>query len=115
MDFKKQHTFEQRQIESAKVIEKYADRLPVIVTRHKTCKLKNIDKFKFLVPSNLSLGQFLFIIRKRIDLNEQEALFVFINETILAKTSDEFGSLYNLHKDEDGFLYISYCSENVFG
>jgi GABA(A) receptor-associated protein len=115
MDFKKEHTLEQRKIESAKVIDKYTDRFPVIVSRHKTSKLKNIDKYKFLVPSNLTLGQFLYIIRKRIELNEQEALFVFINETILAKTSDEFGSLYESHKDEDGFLYLSYCSENVFG
>ena len=115
MDFKKKYTLEQRIEESKKVIEKYDNRVPLIVSKHKSCKLNDIDKFKFLVPSDLSLGQFLHIIRKRIKIGESDALFVFINDTILAKTSDTFGNLYHENKDEDGFLYLSYCSENVFG
>ena len=114
--FKKKHTLEQRKNESSKIIEKYEDRIPIIVTKDPKCKsLDDINKNKFLAPTDLTLGQFLVVIRKRINLAESEALFVFVDESILATTSQTIGTLYNAHKDEDGFLYIIYCAENTFG
>ena len=113
--FKKQHKLKDRKHESAKVISKYEDRIPVIVTKDPKSKLKSIDKNKFLTPGDLSLGQFLYVIRKRLELSETETLYVFVNESVLAPTSQNMNQLYNSYKDEDGFLYLMYCSENVFG
>ena len=114
--FKKKHTLEERKSESDKIIKKYEDRIPIIVTKDPKCKnLEDISKNKFLAPTDLTLGQFLVVIRKRINLSEAEALFVFVDESILATTSQTIGNLYDNHKDEDGFLYMMYCSENVFG
>ena len=114
--FKKRHTFEQRKAESTKIIQKYDERIPIIVYKDPKCtNLKEINKNKFLAPDDLTLGQFLVVIRKRIELTDAEALFVFVNESTLAPTSETIGSLYNKYKDEDGFLYMLYCSENVFG
>ena len=114
--FKKKHTFEQRKQESTKIIAKYEDRIPIIVFKDPKCKnLEEINKNKFLAPTDLTLGQFLCVIRKRINLDEAQALFVFVEESTLAPTSQTIGNLYENHKDEDGFLYMLYCSENVFG
>ena len=114
--FKKKHTLEQRKTESAKIMSKYDDRIPIIVFKDPKCKnLQEINKNKFLAPRDLTLGQFLVVIRKRIELEESQALFVFVKESILAQTSVSIGALYDDHKDEDGFLYLLYCSENVFG
>ena len=113
--FKQKHSLEKRKEESAKIMEKYTDKYPIIVLKDKSSKLPSINKQKFLVTENLTLGQFLHILRNKIELNEKETLYLFISETILANNSDTIGSLYNSHKDEDGFLYITYCSENVFG
>jgi GABA(A) receptor-associated protein len=114
--FKKKHNLEQRKNESSKIIQKYEDRIPIIVTKDPKCKsLEDINKNKFLAPIDLTLGQFLIVIRKRINLADSEALFVFVDESVLATTSQTIGTLYNSHKDEDGFLYMMYCSENVFG
>jgi GABA(A) receptor-associated protein len=114
--FKKKHTFEERKNESSKIKAKYSERIPIIVYKDPKCKnLQEINKNKFLAPEDLTLGQFLVVIRKRIELEEAQALFVFVNETTLAPTSQTIGNLYNNYKDEDGFLYMLYCSENVFG
>jgi GABA(A) receptor-associated protein len=114
-EFKKKYPLEKRKEESKKIREKYPERYPIIVTKDKGSTLNNIDKSKFLGPDSLTLGQFLHIVRKKIELNDNETLFLFINGSILVNNSETIGNIYNIYKDEDGFLYITYCNENVFG
>ena len=113
-DFKKKHTLEQRTTESNKIKLKYPERVPIIVEQAKSSHTNNIDKNKFLAPIDLTIGQFLTIVRKRIKLNESETIFLFVNNT-LPCYSHSLGSLYNTHKDADGFLYIQYTEESTFG
>ena len=113
--FKKLHSLEKRKEESKRVLEKYEDRIPLIIVKDKNSQLPDIDKYKFLAPHDLTLGQFMYVVRKRIELDESQALFFFINETVMVNTSQNMISIYSSYKDEDGFLYISYCGENVFG
>ena len=113
--FKKKFSFTKRTEESTRILKKYSDKIPVIVTRGVNCDLPDIDKNKFLVPAEITLGQFMYVIRKRINISSEEAIFLFINNNTLAPTSTSLGSLYLDHKDKDGFLYLVYCNENVFG
>ena len=69
---------------------------------------------KILVSKDLTLGQFIYIIRKRIELNPEQALFIMINHS-LAPNNKTISELYDTHKDKDNFLYITYTSENTFG
>lgn len=114
VDFKKKYSFDARYEESKKIMEKYEDRIPIIVTRDKKSKLEDIDKNKFLAPEDLTVAQFISVIRKRIKLSESEAMYIFVNNT-LPTTSASLSTIYAQHKDEDGFLYVTYCAENVFG
>ena len=75
---------------------------------------ENIDKNKYLVSGDMTMSQFIYIIRKRIQLKSSEALFFFVNN-ILCNNSQSMIEIYNLYKDKDGFLYIEYSSENTFG
>jgi GABA(A) receptor-associated protein len=113
-NFKNSKSENDRIIESSKILEKYPDRIPIIIEKDKKCKLKNIDKNKYLVPKNMTLGQFIYVIRKRIDIDSSEALFFFINN-ILCNNTQNINEIYNTYKDNDGFLYIVYTSENTFG
>jgi len=70
-----------------------------------------IDKKKYLVPSDLTVGQFCYVIRKRIKLAPEKAIFIFVNE-VLPPTAALMSSIYEEHKDEDGFLYITYLAPN---
>ena len=115
VQFKKEISFERRLSESTRILDKYDTRVPIIVTPHNTSKLAIIDKNKYLVPHDLTIGQFLHVIRKRIKLGPSESIFLYVNDNILPPTSSTMVSLYKSHKDEDGFLYLSYCGENTFG
>ncbi len=114
--FKEKQTFEQRLNESTNIKNKFPDRIPVIVEVALSASrdLPKIDKNKFLVPGDLSLGQFIFIIRRRLILPPEKALFIFVNNN-LPLTSNLMREIYGNYKDDDGFLYIKYASENTFG
>lgn len=112
--FKEEHTIESRCQESSKIRSKYPDRIPVVVEKAPRTLIQDIDKRKFLVPADLTVAQFMYIIRKRIQLPPEKAMFLFVNR-VLPATSATMGSIYNDHKDEDGFLYIAYSGENTFG
>ncbi|GLJ05958.1 hypothetical protein SUGI_1055220 [Cryptomeria japonica] len=112
--FKKEQPFEKRQAEAARIREKYSDRIPVIVEKAEKSDLPDIDTKKFLVPGGLTVGQFVYVIRKRIKLSAEKALFIFLNN-VLPPTGALMSAVYEDHKDEDGFLYLTYNGENTFG
>ena len=113
MDFKLQHNFEERLKESKRVLQKYPDRVPVICERMNK-KLPMIDKNKYLVPSDLTMGQYIYVIRKRLRMPSEKAIFLFVNG-VIPPTSTPLIELYEQYQDRDGFLYIHYGEENVFG
>ena len=113
-DFKKKHNFDKRLNESKLITEKYPDKVPIIVERLKNSDIPDIDKKKYLVPKDLTTGQFIYVIRRRIKLEKEKAIFVFIKD-ILPPTSATIEQLYEENKDDDGFLYVVYSGENAFG
>jgi GABA(A) receptor-associated protein len=110
---------------------------------------------RYLVPADLTVGQFVYVIRKRIKLSSEKAIFIFVKNVLpptgTSKVSETFelcsiiscciwsvllalcmlslllipsfvwlaaammSSIYEEHKDEDGFLYFTYSGENTFG
>ena len=100
------------------------------------------DECRYLVPADLTVGQFVYVVRKRIKLSPEKAIFIFV-KNILPPTGKIVTILFpNLHslpfhfydlgywffiaaammsaiyeenKEEDGFLYMTYSGENTFG
>ncbi|CAJ0605418.1 unnamed protein product [Cylicocyclus nassatus] len=112
--YKEENNFEKRRAEGDKIRRKYPDRIPVIVERAPKSRLRDLDKKKYLVPSDLTVGQFYFLIRKRIHLRPEDALFFFVNN-VIPQTMTTMGQLYQDHHEEDLFLYIAYSDESVYG
>ncbi|KAG8933656.1 ubiquitin-like protein atg8 [Tulasnella sp. 417] len=112
--FKDTHPFEKRKAEAERIRQKYPDRIPVICEKADRSDIAVIDKQKYLVPSDLTVGQFVYVIRKRIKLAPEKAIFIFVDE-VLPPTAALMSAIYEEHKDEDGFLYVSYSGENTFG
>ncbi|KAI5011087.1 hypothetical protein ZWY2020_013224 [Hordeum vulgare] len=107
--------FEQRrQAEANRIREKYSDRIPVIVEKAGKSDIPDIDKKKYLVPADLTVGQFVYVVRKRIKLSAEKAIFIFVKNT-LPPTAALMSAIYEENKDEDGFLYMTYSGENTFG
>lgn len=115
--FKLDYTFAERSAEAARIKEKYIDRVPIVVERgaKNTGSLESLDKKKYLCPADLSLGQFLYVIRKRLHLPSTEAIFLFTEDGTIPSTSALVRDVYLQHKDQDGFMYLTYQGENVFG
>jgi Autophagy protein Atg8 ubiquitin like len=78
----------------------------VICEKVEKSDIATIDKKKYLVPADLTVGQFVYVIRKRIKLSPEKAIFIFVDE-VLPPTAALMSSIYEEHKDEDGFLYIT--------
>lgn len=38
--------------------------------------------FRYLVPADLTVGQFVYVIRKRIKLSPEKAIFIFVNNVL---------------------------------
>ncbi|XP_056856272.1 autophagy-related protein 8f isoform X1 [Raphanus sativus] len=105
---------EKRSAEAARIREKYPDRIPVIVEKAEKSDIPTIDKKKYLVPADLTVGQFVYVIRKRIKLSAEKAIFIFV-DNVLPPTGALMSAVYEDKKEEDGFLYVTYSGENTFG
>ena len=117
-DYQKKFTHTQRKIEAERIIEKYPNRIPIICERARMCSDKTVatlDKRKYLVPKDLRLADFMYVIRKRMKLSPEKSIFLFVGENNLAPCSALLGLLYDQYKDKDGFLYVTYNGESTFG
>ena len=106
-------TIEERKVQSNKVLNKYPERIPVIV-EPLTNDILSIDKNKFIVSKDMTFGQFIYIIRNRLKVESNVALFFTINGNLCTSGTD-IGTIYSEKKNEDNFLYIKYTTENTFG
>jgi GABA(A) receptor-associated protein len=98
-----------------RIAEKYPGRVPVMVVRHPSARdLADLPKPRFLVPTDLTLGQFIFIVRKNLTLAPEKALFMFVGNS-LPPSSTTMNELYYQFRAEDGALRMCYTSEATFG
>ena len=106
---------EKRKQEVEIIMSKHPNKIPIIIQKVETSKLTPPDKFKYLAPPEQSVGQFLYEIRKRLNLTPEQALFIFVGKNVAPTLSASLGEIHGKYKDEDGFLKISFCEENTFG
>uniref|UniRef100_A0A672N9K5 Microtubule-associated proteins 1A/1B light chain 3C-like n=1 Tax=Sinocyclocheilus grahami TaxID=75366 RepID=A0A672N9K5_SINGR len=94
-----------RKDEVCTIRSKFPNKLPVIVERYlREKKLPLLDKTKFLVPHELTLGQF---------LKASQALHLLISGKNMSCLSASMGEVYSQFRDPDGFLYITYASQDI--
>lgn len=117
--FKEEYEFEKRLTESNKIRARYPDRIPVIVEVDNsswTKELPKLEKMKYLVPQDMAMSQFLFVIRRKLKLPEHVAIYAFVDRTkTIPLSSDKMLTIYEKHKDSDSYLYFSICGEHFFG
>ncbi len=112
--FKSQFSFRERLSESRRIMEKYPDKLPIICEKNSS-KEPNISKTKYLVAVDLKVAQFIFVIRSKMNIDATQAIYLFVNGDTLVPSSTYIATIYELYKDDDGFLYLNYAFENTFG
>ena len=79
--FRSAFSHDARAAESARVRERHPDRVPCIVERGaREQSLALIDRRKYLIPRDLTMGQFAYVIRRRIKLSAEHALFLMVGD-----------------------------------
>ncbi|KAJ8338011.1 hypothetical protein SKAU_G00369770 [Synaphobranchus kaupii] len=114
--FKQRKCLATRKHEVCSIRSKFPNKLPVIVERYIREKhLPLLDKTKFLVPFELTMGQFLALLRSKIDLDSTQTLYLLVSERSMSCMAASMGEVYSQYRDADGFLYLTYASQDMFG
>jgi hypothetical protein len=118
MEFKhkKNFSFEERQQQSQEILSKYRGRIPVICEMEPNAKFEvEIEKTKYLCPSDMCISQLSFLIRSKLKLTQEVSIYLLINGKTTIGGDETIQQLYQTFKDNDGFLYIAYSSEIIWG
>ena len=115
-NFQKNFSLEERKNESERIKRECPSRVPVIVEVAPNSKeMAPLKKNKYLVPYDMTINQFHFLIRRSIDLTSESALYLITNGISLSG-SKTMGEVYNNLKDKtDNFLYVFCASEITMG
>lgn len=107
--------FEKRRQEARRIVDKYPGRVPVVCEiSEEASKSLKLDKSKYLIPRDITVGQFIYVLRKRLKLGPEEAMFIFINN-LMPATGTLISQMYEDNKSDDGFMYCIISTENTFG
>ncbi len=112
--------FEDRKKRSQSLLFKYKDKYPVILEKSsKDNNLPSIEKSKLLVSYEMTVATIIQLLKKNININEYTSIYIMTTDknknSIMLSGAQSISFLYENYKNDDGFLYLEYCAENVFG
>jgi len=109
-DYKKLKNVDIRKCESSKLLKKYNNKIPIIIDKSDI----QLNDYKFLVPNDITIHDFMYILRKRSKLTPEQSIFLFIQKSIPPMNA-LIADIYKQYVDEDKFLYVHLYKENTFG
>ena len=114
--YKINNTLETRRNQCKKIAENHPDKVPVIIERDQKCTINKTIKTKYILSKELTLAELIKIIRDKLEINPERALFILVNGKHSLTLTEELGQIYDKYKDKtDGFLYMTYSEEIIYG
>ncbi|XP_074318236.1 uncharacterized protein LOC141655033 [Silene latifolia] len=100
---------EWRKAESSRIREAYPDRIPVVVGKSDIADINdyNNKKKRYLVPADMTVDSFGWVIREKVDISMKMNILLFV-KNVLQPDGATMLAIFAEHKDEDGFLYVTY-------
>ena len=88
----------------------------MILERAKNCSINKTIKTKYILSREVTMTEFIKIIREKLELSPERALFFLVNGKHSLTLTEDLGQVYDKFKDKsDGFLYMTYSEEIVYG
>ena len=107
---------EERKMQCEQLLKEYQDKIPIVLEPNESSKNGYIiSQNKFLVPKLYTFHELVFLIRKKLKLNQSESLFITVGDSSFPSMNKSLNSIYNEYKSPDGFLYVYYSSEAIWG
>jgi hypothetical protein len=64
----------------------------------------------------MTVASVIQLLKNNLNINQSTSIYIMVSDkNIMLSGSQSIESIYKDHKNEDGFLYLEYCTENVFG
>ena len=99
--FRDNFPFQKRLDESTRIREKYPERIPIICEKWgNDDDVPDIDRKKYLVPNDLSIANFMYVIRKRLKLSSDKGIYLFVNDHVMPTTSALLSQYYESYKPQ---------------
>ena len=113
--FKKESSKEERIEKCKRLLLQNPDKVPIILEKDPSSKFEG-NYIKRLIKKDFTVSKFHLLIKKLFKLPEEQALFFAAKGKYNIIGEKTMGEIYTTYKDkEDGFLYIMYSSELVYG
>lgn len=117
-NYKTNTPLEERKATCKFIIDKYnGDRIPIIIQKdHREKNIEDATNIKYLSSYDMTFSQVMLVLRKKIkNIDSTIAIYLFTENGTIVNSQELVSTLYDKHKDEDGFLYLFYTGENTFG
>ena len=113
--YKSQESKEARIKQSKELLKKYPNKVPVILEKDPSSKITEIGKTRYLLERKSTAKEVMEMIRKKTTIDEKDALFLQVRAKFSITGEKTIGDIYDTYKDSDGFLYIMYTTELIYG
>ena len=91
------------------ILEATTPALQAQLTQNKYCSPR------FLIPTMYTFHEFTQVLRRRLLLDPSDAVVLMVGGNVIPEMEQTMGKVYEKHKSEDLFLYVSYTREVVYG
>ncbi len=95
-------------------LTKYPGKIPIILTKHPGSDVPLLKKSRYLVNADVSVGEFIFLLRNMLKIKASDAIFIYCAGTLLSGT-EIIERIWSKYRNLDNVLYITYSAESAFG
>ena len=67
------------------------------------------------MPKVFTVAEAMSIVRDKLQLSREQGVVLMAEGKYILKLTSSMMDVYNKHRDEDGFLYLVYSGENIYG
>ena len=67
------------------------------------------------MPKRFTVAEAMSIVRDKLKLRKEQGIVLLANGKYMLKQTAFLVDIYEQYKDQDGFLYLVYTEENIYG